>query len=44
MHYITDSKVLTAVGNVVVFIDLKTGKQEYLQGLSGGGIGAIAVI
>ena len=42
--YITESKVITAVGNVVIFIDLKTGKQEYLSGLTGSGIGAIAVL
>eukprot|EP00741_Cyanophora_paradoxa_P024460 tig00022075_g23617.t1 len=43
VHYITDSILVYATGNVVHLFNVNTGEQSYITGIDGGGIGAIAV-
>jgi WD40 repeat protein len=43
LHRMNDSKLLTITGNALLMIDLNTMEQDFLIGIDGGGIGAIAV-
>ncbi|KAI8915149.1 hypothetical protein DFJ77DRAFT_430281 [Powellomyces hirtus] len=43
LHFLNEYTVLTAVGNVLVFINVKTLEQDYMPGLRDGAIGSIAV-
>ncbi|KAJ3033231.1 hypothetical protein HK097_004930, partial [Rhizophlyctis rosea] len=43
LFYLNETTVVTAIGNVLTIINLRTMDQQYLPGLRGGGIGSIAV-
>ncbi|KAI9333809.1 hypothetical protein BDR26DRAFT_805717, partial [Obelidium mucronatum] len=43
LYYLDEQTLLTSVGNVLVFINVKTSEQTYFEGLRDGAIGAIAV-
>ncbi|KAI8619969.1 hypothetical protein BC830DRAFT_1059801, partial [Chytriomyces sp. MP71] len=43
LFFLDDTTLLTSVGNVLVFINVKTSDQSYFEGLRDGGIGAVAV-
>ncbi|KAJ3195546.1 Cilia- and flagella-associated protein 44 [Irineochytrium annulatum] len=43
IHYVDDNTLLSAVGNVLVFINLKTMEQTYFHAVRAGAIGSIAV-
>eukprot|EP00201_Polytomella_parva_P017068 CAMPEP_0175055168 /NCGR_PEP_ID=MMETSP0052_2-20121109/9925_1 /TAXON_ID=51329 ORGANISM="Polytomella parva, Strain SAG 63-3" /NCGR_SAMPLE_ID=MMETSP0052_2 /ASSEMBLY_ACC=CAM_ASM_000194 /LENGTH=855 /DNA_ID=CAMNT_0016319973 /DNA_START=59 /DNA_END=2623 /DNA_ORIENTATION=- len=43
ISFIESDVIITAVGNAVVFLDLRTLEMRYSMGVDGGGIGAIAV-
>ncbi|KAI8820502.1 uncharacterized protein EV422DRAFT_496817 [Fimicolochytrium jonesii] len=43
LHYLTDTMIASVVGNVLVFVNLRTMEQDYLPGLGNGAIGSIAV-
>ncbi|KAI9094908.1 WD40-repeat-containing domain protein [Phlyctochytrium arcticum] len=43
LHYVNEHIIATIVGNVLVFLNLRTMDQDYLAGLRDGAIGSIAV-
>ncbi|KAJ3223187.1 Cilia- and flagella-associated protein 44 [Clydaea vesicula] len=43
VHYLSDNCIVTSVGNLIVFLNLKSLEQEYYKALRNGGIGAIAI-
>ncbi|KAJ3045334.1 hypothetical protein HDV00_010203 [Rhizophlyctis rosea] len=43
IYYLNDTTIVTAVGNVLTIVNLRTMDQQYVIGLRGGGIGSIAV-
>ncbi|KAJ3402693.1 hypothetical protein HDU80_004870, partial [Chytriomyces hyalinus] len=43
LFWLDETTLLTSVGNVLVFINVKTSEQTYFEGLRDGAIGAIAV-
>jgi hypothetical protein len=43
LHYLDEFTLLTSIGNVLVFVNLRTLEQTYYQGIRDGSIGALAV-
>jgi WD40 repeat protein len=43
IHYVEESVVISSIGNLIIFINLKTTEARYVQGIREGSIGSIAV-
>nr|KAJ3422153.1 Cilia- and flagella-associated protein 44 [Polyrhizophydium stewartii] len=43
LHFLDDHMLLSSIGNVLIFLNLKNNEQHYMMGLREGSIGAIAV-
>ncbi|KAL5033039.1 hypothetical protein BDV3_000061 [Batrachochytrium dendrobatidis] len=43
IHFLDENTILSFIGNVLIFMNLRTGEQKHMMGLREGSIGAVAI-